>query len=59
MRSEGSNIAVNVWWDHFEGINVNLDQCQDKFDPDMTMDKVKLKGFSGAMLSIAAIRYCI
>ncbi|XP_050390812.1 uncharacterized protein LOC126809970 [Patella vulgata] len=43
VRSYNSNLAVNIWWNHYSALDVDTSQCNKKCDPNMTLHGVKTK----------------
>lgn len=56
VRSYGSNLAVNVWWDHFKNKDVNWDDCNVECDPFLTLMKISFNGFSSQLESLDHIK---
>ncbi|CAG2214027.1 tRNA wybutosine-synthesizing protein 5-like isoform X1 [Mytilus edulis] len=56
VRSYDSNLAVNIWWDHFKNNDVNWNDCNAKCDPKLTFTKIKFHGFDGQMDNIQQIK---
>lgn len=46
VRSFGSNIAVNIWWSHQKMKHLDASQCANRFNPELTLDKVHFLGFA-------------
>lgn len=57
MRSYDRNIAVNIWWDTYKNGDIDLNKCDNEFDPHWTLDRVDLTGFAELETSPAVIRY--
>lgn len=56
VRSFGSNLAVNIWWNHFIPKDVSLESCNKECDLGMTLKSVDFRGFDQVMESVDAIK---
>ncbi|KAK3097177.1 hypothetical protein FSP39_007148 [Pinctada imbricata] len=56
VRSYGSNIAVNIWWNHFKNKDINLDLCNHQCNLDMTLGNVEFGGFEQVMETLDSIK---
>ena len=56
VRSYGSNLAVNVWWQHYLTDDLDFTQCNDPCDPSVTLKDGNFKGFGGEMLDPDQLR---
>ncbi|KAK6171220.1 hypothetical protein SNE40_019455 [Patella caerulea] len=45
VRSYNSSLAVNIWWNHYDTLDIDTSQCNRKCDETVTLDKVKIQGF--------------
>ncbi|KAK6169680.1 hypothetical protein SNE40_020679 [Patella caerulea] len=45
VRSYNSNLAVNIWWNHYDALDVDTSKCNKECDKTMTLDQVKTTGF--------------
>ncbi|KAK6187487.1 hypothetical protein SNE40_005500 [Patella caerulea] len=46
VRSYNSNLAVNIWWDHYLSLDVDPSQCNEKCDANMTLHGVKTNQYN-------------
>ncbi|XP_071113454.1 tRNA wybutosine-synthesizing protein 5-like [Haliotis cracherodii] len=56
VRSFGSNLAVNIWWDHYSARDTDLDTCGTSCDSSITLTNVKLHGMDSTMSNIGSIK---
>lgn len=56
VRSYNSNIAVNVWWDHYKNKEVDWNNCNKECDPTVTFMRIQFNGFDSAMDNIEHIK---
>ena len=58
MRSYNSNIAVNLWWDHYKSQDIKLESCNTDCDNSLTLDLMEFHGFQKVSNSAEIIRFC-
>ncbi|XP_050394060.1 tRNA wybutosine-synthesizing protein 5 [Patella vulgata] len=51
VRSYNSSLAVNIWWNHYDALDIDTSQCNRECDETVTLDKVKLVGLDKLMTS--------
>ncbi|XP_061177332.1 tRNA wybutosine-synthesizing protein 5-like [Saccostrea echinata] len=56
VRSFDSNLAVNIWWNHFIPKDVSLESCNSECDLDLTLKTAEFRGFDQVMESVDAIK---
>lgn len=43
VRSYGSNLAVNIWWNHDEGLKMDPQKCKEKCDQNLNLSQVNFE----------------
>ncbi|ESO92271.1 hypothetical protein LOTGIDRAFT_162923 [Lottia gigantea] len=56
VRSYNSNLAVNIWWSHYDSLKTNLSTCNKECDKELTLGKVKTTGFNALLESVENIK---
>ncbi|XP_062575228.1 tRNA wybutosine-synthesizing protein 5-like [Saccostrea cucullata] len=56
VRSFDSNLAVNIWWNHFIPKDVSLESCNAECDLQLTLKTAEFRGFDQVMESVDAIK---
>ncbi|XP_046553666.1 LOW QUALITY PROTEIN: tRNA wybutosine-synthesizing protein 5-like [Haliotis rubra] len=56
VRSFGSNLAVNIWWDHYSARSTDLDTCGTSCDHSIKLNSVKQHGMDSTMSNIGSIK---
>ncbi|KAL3883788.1 hypothetical protein ACJMK2_030019 [Sinanodonta woodiana] len=56
VRSYGSNLAINIWWNHQHNVNIDFKRCNAECNTELTLDQVKFKGFGELANSYGNIR---
>ncbi|KAK3593837.1 hypothetical protein CHS0354_011438 [Potamilus streckersoni] len=56
VRSYGSNLAINIWWNHQHNANIDFKRCNAECNTELTLDQVKFKGFGELANSYGNIR---
>ncbi|XP_041352546.1 uncharacterized protein LOC121371008 [Gigantopelta aegis] len=56
VRSYNSNIAVNLWWDHYKSQDIDIESCDTVCDNGLTLDQLDFHGFKKVVNSVGIIR---
>ena len=57
MRSDGRNLAVNIWWDNYKNRQLDIEACPKKFNANLTLDQVEFGGFENAHGETVELRF--
>ncbi|CAH1798269.1 unnamed protein product [Owenia fusiformis] len=56
VRSYGSNLAVNIWWDFHKNRDVDLEKCNKEVDNTLTFKDIIFNGFGEMFSNAKAIK---